>query len=136
MPDDKIRSKSAELLAHALIGNEGDDSAIKDKCDRLASEIEEQIFVHHGNEVNVEYKEAIRSHVLNLKDTKNNLRNRLLNDQLNASTFADMEGQEMAAPERRMSDEKLRRNSIRDSMAVDDLQPMHRDDEDPDRGRD
>lgn len=42
----------------------------------------------------------------------------------------------MAAPERRMSDEKLRRNSIRDSMGIDDLQPMHRDTEDPDRGRD
>lgn len=95
-----------------MIGNEGDDgkvvsllsrnhvgianhlfygiAAIKDKCDHLASEIEQQIFVHHGEEVNGEYKEAIRSHVLNLKDTKNNLRNRILNDQLNASTFADM----------------------------------------------
>ncbi|KAM3586174.1 Transcription elongation factor A protein 1, variant 2 [Umbelopsis sp. WA50703] len=90
MPSDKIRSKSAELLAHALIGNDGDDATIKDKCTRLASETEQQIFVHHGEEINNDYKEAIRSHVLNLKDTKNNLRSRLLSDQLNATTFADM----------------------------------------------
>jgi hypothetical protein len=42
----------------------------------------------------------------------------------------------MAAPERRRSNEKLRRESIRDSMAINDLKPMHRDLEDPDAGRD
>jgi hypothetical protein len=42
----------------------------------------------------------------------------------------------MAAPERRMSNDQLRRNSLRDSMAVNDLHPMERDLEDPERGRD
>ncbi|CAO3683825.1 unnamed protein product [Umbelopsis vinacea] len=136
MPDTKIRSKSVELLAQALIGQDGSDQTISEKCNNLATDIEQQIYSHHGQAINAEYKESIRSHIFNLKDAKNNLRNRLVNDQLEASTFADMEGSDMAAPERRMSNDQLRRNSLRDSMAVNDLHPMERDLEDPERGRD
>jgi hypothetical protein len=65
-------------------------ATIGDKCSHIATDIEQQIFSHHGEEVNSEYKEAIRSHIFNLKDAKNNLRSRLLNDQLSATAFADM----------------------------------------------
>ncbi|KAI8581879.1 hypothetical protein K450DRAFT_229673 [Umbelopsis ramanniana AG] len=136
MPDNKIRSKSIELLAHALIGQDSGDANVSDKSTTLASNIEEEIFSQHGQEINNEYKEAVRSHVFNLKDSKNNLRSRLLNDELQPTAFAEMESNEMAAPERRRSNEKLRRESIRESMAINDLQPMHRDLEDPDAGRD
>jgi hypothetical protein len=63
---------------------------ISEKCSHLANDIEQQIYSHHGQAINAEYKESIRSHIFNLKDAKNNLRNRLVNDQLQASTFADM----------------------------------------------
>ncbi|KAH8556439.1 transcription elongation factor S-II [Umbelopsis sp. PMI_123] len=136
MPDNKIRSKSVDLLTQALIGQDNNNANINDKSSSLANHIEQEIFSQHGQEINNEYKEAVRSHVFNLKDSKNNLRSRLLNDELQPTVFADMASSEMAAPERRRSNEKLRRESLRDSMAINDLQPMHRDLEDPDAGRD
>lgn len=63
---------------------------MSDKCTTLASNIEQEIFSQHGQEINNDYKEAVRSHVFNLKDSKNNLRSRLLNDELQPSTFAEM----------------------------------------------
>jgi hypothetical protein len=65
---------------------------INDKSNSLANHIEQEIFSQHGQEINNEYKEAVRSHVFNLKDTKNNLRSRLLNDELQPTVFADMVG--------------------------------------------
>jgi hypothetical protein len=75
-----------QLLTYGVAAN------ISDKCTALANNIEQEIFSQHGQEINNEYKEAVRSHVFNLKDSKNNLRSRLLNDELQPTAFAEMVG--------------------------------------------
>ncbi|KAI8364642.1 transcription factor S-II, central domain-containing protein [Radiomyces spectabilis] len=123
MPESGVRQKSSKLLQEALTG--GSDIS-GESIHKLAEDIEQFIFEEHSDN-DEHYKESIRSHVFNLKDDKNPLRERVLSGELDPREFAHMDTAAMATNERRRSDEQMRRSSIIDSMGIDDLQPRHRD---------
>ncbi|KAI8097152.1 transcription factor S-II, central domain-containing protein [Halteromyces radiatus] len=124
MSDTKhIREKSTELLQHALNNNEA-----------LAKDIERAIYNIHSNHMNTDYKNAIRSHVLNLKDTSNPLlKENVLQRVIDPVEFAHMDANAMASLDRRQTNEILRRSSLLDSLDTEQVQPMKRDLDDPDR---
>lgn len=76
---DTIRQKSTELLQHALGENES-----------LAREIEQAIYdLNPGTDA--AYKDAIRSHVFNLKDPSNpSLKEKVLAGTIDPLWFAEM----------------------------------------------
>jgi hypothetical protein len=77
---DTIRQKSTELLQHALGENE-----------RLAREIEQAIFDLNPQTDDAAYKNAIRSHVFNLKDPSNpSLKEKVLAGTIDPLWFAEM----------------------------------------------
>ncbi|KAG0164693.1 RNA polymerase II elongation factor [Apophysomyces sp. BC1034] len=126
---DPIRSKSIELLNQSL-------SDTGHPQDALAKAIEQEIYWEQDQKVNDKYKAAVRTHVFNLKDRKNPLRQKLISGQINPTHFAHMSASEMATADRRAENELLRRSSIFDSMGIDDLKPRERDLDDPEPSHD
>ncbi|ORZ22165.1 transcription factor S-II, central domain-domain-containing protein [Absidia repens] len=118
---DTVRQKSTELLSQALSNNES-----------LAKEIEQAIY-ELNPQVDTAYKDAIRSHVFNLKDTSNPaLKEKVLQRSIHPSIFAEMDASDMASLDRRQSNEILRRSSLMDSLDTEHARPMERDLDDPD----
>lgn len=56
----------------------------------LAKTIEEAIYEQQDCQVDSAYKETIRSHILNLKDSRNPLKDQLLSGQVDPVDFAAM----------------------------------------------
>lgn len=56
----------------------------------MAKCIEKEIYAANHNQINNEYKESIRSHVYNLRDTKNPLRQHVLSGSISPSELAHM----------------------------------------------
>ncbi|KAF7723477.1 hypothetical protein EC973_001988 [Apophysomyces ossiformis] len=121
---DPVRRKSVELLNKSL-------SSTDQPQDTLAKAIEEEIYRIRGQKVDDDYKALVRSHVFNLKDTKNPLRQKVISGQIDPGSFARMNTNEMATADRRAENEQLRRSSILDSMGIMDLKPRERDLDDP-----
>ncbi|CAO3610867.1 unnamed protein product [Cunninghamella blakesleeana] len=116
-----IRGKSTDLLKNALDDNE-----------QLAKEIEQAIYDAHSK-VDKDYKESIRSHVFNLKDTSNPyLKSKVMQGTIPPKEFAEMDADAMASLDRRQSNEILRRNSLLDSLNMQHATPRYRDLDDPD----
>ncbi|CDS05468.1 hypothetical protein LRAMOSA07996 [Lichtheimia ramosa] len=148
---DQIRRKSAELLEEALCDSPAPahatagkyykcvmglttNTSIDESC-LMAKQIEKEIYVANHNQVNNEYKESIRSHVYNLRDTKNPLRQHVLSGSISPTELAHMTTKDMASPELRLETEQLRRRSIADSMEYDTIQPRHREQDNPDEDK-
>ncbi|KAI8142963.1 transcription elongation factor S-II [Fennellomyces sp. T-0311] len=125
-----IRRKSQDLLHKALLETPGQEGDLQP----LAESIESAIYELQNGQVNDGYKESIRSHILNLKDKQNPLRQRVLNGEIDPAEFASMDAAEMATADRRKSNEELRRTSLQASMGYNvDNRPRHRDLEGEDR---
>lgn len=65
------------------------NTSIDESC-LMAKQIEKEIYVANHNQVNNEYKESIRSHVYNLRDTKNPLRQHVLSGSISPTELAHM----------------------------------------------
>ena len=76
-------------------------------------------------------RHCIRSRILNLKD-KNNplLSTAVLTREISPVEFANMTSEEMASPQRRQENIRLRRNSLTQSVGINDRRPIHMSDED------
>ena len=61
-----------------------------DNLQLLAESIESAIYELNDAEINSGYKESIRSHILNLKDQQNPLRQRVLTGEIDPMEFASM----------------------------------------------
>lgn len=121
----ETRRKSQDLLHKAL--SSGQDSGEQDLSD-LAKTIEEAIYEQQNCQVDSAYKEIIRSHILNLKDSRNPLKHQVLSGEVDPVEFAAMTATEMATADRRRSNEELRRSSLQASMGYTaDNRPKHRD---------
>jgi len=72
------------------------------------------------------HRHCIRSRILNLKD-KNNplLRSGILSREFSPIEFAHMSSEDMASPQRRQENIRLRRNSLTQTVGVNDLRPMN-----------
>ncbi|RXM28892.1 Transcription elongation factor A N-terminal and central domain-containing protein [Acipenser ruthenus] len=93
-----VRSKCTKLLSQALISEETTELEAQ-KCNEVALNIEENIFVLHGKNVK-KYKASIRSKISNMRNPKtSHLRQSLLCGQLSPKTFAEMSAMEMASNE-------------------------------------
>ena len=70
-------------------------------------------------------RHAVRSRILNLKD-KNNpfLTAGILNREISPEEFAHMTSEDMASPQRRQENMRIRRNSLTQTVGVYDLQPV------------
>lgn len=126
---DKIRDNVIKMLHQALVGNskESDESQLAEKARR----IEHYIFRDCNSQVNKHYKDTARSKVWNLKDTKNpELRLNVVNGNIEEEEFARMDAEAMASKERKRQNNMLRKNSLRDSIAIMDLKPVATEDSD------
>lgn len=56
----------------------------------LAGSIEDELYKVNGEKVSQAYKESVRSHVFNLKDTSNPLRQKVLSGEIVPKEFAVM----------------------------------------------
>lgn len=113
----------------------------------LSCEIEQAIYEANNNETHNDYRSlhlstpfplppivltnfsrshCIRSRILNLKD-KNNplLRSGILSRDISPLDFAYMSSEEMASPQRRQENIRMRRNSLTQTVGVNDLRPMN-----------
>jgi Transcription factor S-II (TFIIS), central domain len=102
----------------------------------LSAEIEQAIFEAHQNQTHNEYRWAspqfkltnrhcVRSRILNLKD-KNNplLAAGVLSREILPTEFAHMTSEDMASPQRRQENMRLRRNSLTQTVGVNDMKPV------------
>ena len=66
---DEVRSRCRELLLNAIKGEDLPEGIDMDKCEDLATMLEDEINKLHSNPM--KYKNQVRSRVFNLKDKKN-----------------------------------------------------------------
>ncbi|BFZ59585.1 Transcription elongation factor A protein 1 [Saitoella coloradoensis] len=126
MTDDSLRQKSVQALAQAITSNApasapggGDDHL------RIAQDVEEAIFQAHGRATGNDYREAVRSRILNLKDPKNpDLATRLTSTSITPQLFATMSIQEMASPALKHEIEEIRDENMRQAVEVEEKQPI------------
>ncbi|ORX60608.1 hypothetical protein DM01DRAFT_1380900, partial [Hesseltinella vesiculosa] len=121
--NDTVRQKSRQLIQQALG---------QDQEQTLVMNIEQAIFdLHEDNDTG--YKDAIRSHVFNLKDPTNPvLRENVLAGTIDATEFAKMDATKMASIDRQQTNDRIRRHSLYDSVNMDHPRPIKRDLDDPD----
>ena len=67
---DEVRSRCRDLLLSAIKGSETPEGIDDDKCEELATMIEDEINQLHKNN-QMKYKNQVRSRVFNLRDKKN-----------------------------------------------------------------
>ncbi|XP_036375113.1 transcription elongation factor A protein 1 isoform X2 [Megalops cyprinoides] len=110
---DSVRIKCREMLSAAL--QAGDDYiTIGADCDELGAQIEECIFQEFKN-VDMKYKNRVRSRISNLKDIKNpNLRRNVLCGNIPPSRMASMTAEEMASDEMKEMRKNLTKEAIRE----------------------
>ncbi|KAK9465457.1 transcription factor S-II, central domain-containing protein [Lipomyces arxii] len=114
-----IREKCKSLFVSAL-----KEAVLVDDLNAasLGRAIEETIYAANGANVSTLYKASIRSHIFNLKDKRNNLRNRLLEGDLTPERFAKMSAKDMASADQNEEDERLRKESLqRTILSADNL---------------
>ncbi|KAK9236293.1 transcription factor S-II, central domain-containing protein [Lipomyces kononenkoae] len=78
----------------------------------LSSAIEEEIYKSSGANIGGKYKTSMRSHLINLKNKKNDLRERILCGELSPQKFAVMSTEEMSTRERIKEDELLKQRNL------------------------
>jgi hypothetical protein len=76
-------------------------------------------------------RHCIRSRILNLKDKNNPLLSAaVLTREITPHEFAHMTSEEMASPQRRQENIRLRRNSLTQAVGINDRRPIHMEEED------
>jgi len=76
-------------------------------------------------------RHCIRSRILNLKDRNNPLlATGVISGVISPTEFAHMTSEEMASPQRRQENIRLRRNSLTQVVGINDRRPIHTADED------
>ncbi|XP_041103499.1 transcription elongation factor A protein 1 isoform X1 [Polyodon spathula] len=109
---DSVRIKCREMLSSAL--QAGDDYiAIGADCDELGAQIEDCIFQEFKN-IDMKYKNRVRSRIANLKDIKNpNLRRNVLCGNVAPDRMARMTAEDMASDELKEMRKNLTKEAIR-----------------------
>lgn len=112
---DEVRSRCRDLLLSAIKGEEQPEGIDMNRCEDLATSLEEAIF-NQFRSTNPKYKNQVRSRVFNLKDKKNTgLREGLLLGSIKSDRLAVMTSAEMASDEVKKEREKYVQDGIKDS---------------------
>ncbi|KAK9372322.1 transcription factor S-II, central domain-containing protein [Lipomyces chichibuensis] len=90
------------------------ESPASDNVDvkELSAAIEEEIYKANGANIGPKYKSSMRSHLVNLKNKKNDLRERILSGEVSPQKFAVMSTEEMSTRERIKEDELLKQRNL------------------------
>ncbi|KAK9385977.1 transcription factor S-II, central domain-containing protein [Lipomyces mesembrius] len=90
------------------------ESPASDSVDvrKLSAAIEEEIYKANGANIGPKYKSSMRSHLVNLKNKKNDLRERILTGEVSPQKFAVMSTEEMSTRERIKEDELLKQRNL------------------------
>jgi len=112
---DEVRSRCRELLLGAIKGEELPEGIDVEKCEDLATMLEDEINnVHKNNQM--KYKNQIRSRVFNLKDKKNPvLRGNFLLGIITPKRLASMTSEEMASDDIKKQRDKFVKEGIDNS---------------------
>ncbi|KAK9359801.1 transcription factor S-II, central domain-containing protein [Lipomyces starkeyi] len=78
----------------------------------ISAAIEEEIYKANGANIGPKYKSSMRSHLVNLKNKKNDLRERILDGEVSPQKFAVMSTEEMSTRERIEEDELLKQRNL------------------------
>jgi len=111
---DEVRSRCRELLLNAIKGEDLPEGIDMEKCEDLATMLEDEINTLHSNQM--KYKNQVRSRVFNLKDKKNpGLRANFLLGIITPAKLAGMTSEEMANDEIKKQREQFVKEGIKDS---------------------
>lgn len=110
---DQIRNNCIGAMYDALV-HESDASS--DHIFTLAKTVELSVFTNNKSKTDQLYRRRMQVLFLNLKDTKNNLRSRVVSGEITAERLATMETSEMASAERRKQDQQIIAQNEKDSM--------------------
>jgi len=111
---DEVRSRCRDLLLSAIKGEDLPEGIDIDKCEDLATMLEDEINKLHNNPM--KYKNQVRSRVFNLKDKKNPmLRGNFLLGMITPARLAAMTSEEMASDEVKTQREKFVKEGIDNS---------------------
>jgi len=109
---DEVRSRCRDLLLSAIKGSETPEGIDDDKCEELATMIEDEINQLHKNN-QMKYKNQVRSRVFNLRDKKNPmLRGNFLLGLITPAQLASMTSEEMASDEIKKQRQKFVKEGI------------------------
>ncbi|KAG1704730.1 Transcription elongation factor A protein 1 [Nymphon striatum] len=109
---DAIRLKCREMLTNALKFEDMPDDALDP--DDVAAQLEDEIFAQF-KDVNMKYKNRIRSRVSNLKDPKNpHLRLNVITGVITPGKVANMTAEELASDEMKELRQKFTKDGIND----------------------
>jgi len=109
---DEVRSRCRDLLLSAIKGSETPEGIDDDKCEELATMIEDEINQLHKNN-QMKYKNQVRSRVFNLRDKKNPmLRGNFLLGLITPARLAAMTSEEMASDEIKKQRQKFVKDGI------------------------
>jgi len=112
---DEVRSRCRELLLNSIKGEDMPEGIDQEKCDDLATMLEDEINKLHSNN-QMKYKNQVRSRVFNLKDKKNPmLRTNFLLGIITPANLASMTSEEMANDEIRKQRQQFVKKGINDS---------------------
>ncbi|KAK9367365.1 transcription factor S-II, central domain-containing protein [Lipomyces kononenkoae] len=78
----------------------------------LSAAVEEEIYKSNGANIGARYKASMRSRLINLKNKKNDLRERILSGEVSPQKFAIMSTEEMSTRERIKEDELLKQRNL------------------------
>jgi len=115
---DSVREKCQSVLFAALREGSESNSMSTSKIKELCCQIETEIFKVCSNSIGNDYKTSMRSHLVNLKDKRNDLRERLLSGEVCPSAFARMSTEDMSTAERKKQDEELRQRALEQSIVT------------------
>ncbi|KAI5847328.1 transcription factor S-II, central domain-containing protein [Morchella snyderi] len=110
---DQVRNNCIGAMYDALV-HESDASS--DHIFNLAKAVETSVFSNNKSKTDQPYRRRMQVLFLNLKDTKNNLRIRVVSGEITPERLATMETSEMASAERRKQDQQIIAQNEKDSM--------------------
>jgi len=109
---DEMRSRCRDLLLSAIKGSEMPEGIDDDKCEELATMLEDEINQLHKNN-QMKYKNQVRSRVFNLRDKKNPmLRGNFLLGLITPAKLASMTSEEMASDDIKQQRQKFVKEGI------------------------
>ncbi|KAK9318753.1 transcription factor S-II, central domain-containing protein [Lipomyces orientalis] len=91
----------------------------------ISSAIEEEIYKANGANIGPKYKTSMRSHLVNLKNKKNDLRERVLCGEISPQKFANMSTEDMSTRERIKEDELLKQRNLEAHIISQDDAPSN-----------
>ncbi|KAK9761570.1 transcription elongation factor TFIIS [Basidiobolus ranarum] len=120
---DTVRKKGIDMIFGALkedrLASDKQETQLLDKAMR----IEEGIFNEEHN-TSHNYRSKIRSKVLNLKDPTNpDLRRSIILGDISVEQFSEMNSEDMASEQRKQENARIRRDSLKNSIGIDNLKP-------------